>query len=122
MREAINIHGKDWKKVSKMVKTRNSKQCREHWKNTLDPSINKGPWTDEEDNILTEMLKTNPSGWSHIVPYLDHRTPLQARNRSIQLSSKKERKHIGASTLDSIELPSQYGFDLDDIYDGFNSF
>lgn len=31
---------------------RKGKQCRERWYNQLDPSINREPWTEEEERTL----------------------------------------------------------------------
>ena len=38
--------------MSKVGSKRTGKQCRTRWLNHLDPTINKGPWTPEEDRIL----------------------------------------------------------------------
>jgi len=43
---------KNWGEVASIIEGRTAKQCRERWKNHLDPSINKGPWTEDEDKQL----------------------------------------------------------------------
>uniref|UniRef100_A0AAZ1XC08 Uncharacterized protein n=1 Tax=Oreochromis aureus TaxID=47969 RepID=A0AAZ1XC08_OREAU len=40
---------KHWTLISKHLKGRLGKQCRDRWHNHLDPMINKSCWTDEED-------------------------------------------------------------------------
>lgn len=35
---------------------RRGKQCRERWNNYLDPEINRGEWTDEEDYKLLQIV------------------------------------------------------------------
>ena len=36
---------------------RTGKQCRTRWLNHLDPTINKGPWTKEEERTIYEAQK-----------------------------------------------------------------
>lgn len=43
-----------------------SKQCRERYINHLDPDLNKGAWTEEEDKILLELQPTNWNKWALI--------------------------------------------------------
>lgn len=46
----------DWGLISKQIPGRNAKQCRERWFLNLDPSINRGPWTPEEDEQLLNFV------------------------------------------------------------------
>ncbi|RLN79345.1 hypothetical protein BBJ28_00018926 [Nothophytophthora sp. Chile5] len=39
----------NWGQIAERIPGRTPKQCRERWKNHLDPAINKGPYTEEED-------------------------------------------------------------------------
>ena len=43
---------RNWAKCAKEVKTRNGKQCREHWFNKLAENVIKGNWTSEEDLLI----------------------------------------------------------------------
>jgi hypothetical protein len=54
-----------WKLVSERLYERNpaqskvfrtAKQCREHWNCFLNPSIQKGPWSIQEDRRLLEYV------------------------------------------------------------------
>ncbi|KAG6950852.1 hypothetical protein JG687_00013985 [Phytophthora cactorum] len=40
----------NWGQIAERIPGRTPKQCRERWKNHLDPAINKGPYTEEEDS------------------------------------------------------------------------
>lgn len=48
-------------------------QCRERWCNVLDPSLDKGQWTPEEDARLLELAVSNTGadgkarGWASVV-------------------------------------------------------
>ena len=51
----VQIHGtKKWSFIARQLNGRLGKQCRERWYNHLNPDINKGEWTDEEDRILLD--------------------------------------------------------------------
>ena len=47
--------GKHWARIASLLPGRTGKQCRERWCNNLDPSLKKGAWTAEEDQMILEM-------------------------------------------------------------------
>ncbi|KAL4116834.1 hypothetical protein PRIC2_012286 [Phytophthora ramorum] len=53
---------------------RTPKQCRERWKNHLDPAINKGPYTEEEDSVILTAQARLGNKWSQISQLLKGRT------------------------------------------------
>jgi hypothetical protein len=55
-----------WSTVADSLPGRVGKQCRERWFNHLDPSVKKGDWTPEEDDIIFEMQKQRGNKWSEI--------------------------------------------------------
>ena len=53
MIQLVQQHGtRHWGNIGKQLTGRTGKQCRERWHNQLDPSINKAPWTQEEEELL----------------------------------------------------------------------
>lgn len=48
------------------IATIRSKQCRERWCNHLDPQINKGAYTAEEDAVILDLQKELGNRWSYI--------------------------------------------------------
>ena len=55
-------HGIDsnkWTKISADIPGRNNKQCQERWCNHLDESVNKGPITGGERQILAAIYEEN---------------------------------------------------------------
>eukprot|EP01047_Picozoa_sp_COSAG01_P101788 COSAG01_NODE_31467_length_597_cov_0.819277_2_plen_129_part_01 len=45
---------------------RKGKQCRERWQNQLDPEVQKGPWTEREDELLIAAQKKHGNKWVDI--------------------------------------------------------
>ena len=56
---------KRWGDIGKCLIGRTGKQCRERWHNQLDPSINKKPWTEEEEQLLLR-LHDQFGTWPHL--------------------------------------------------------
>ena len=80
---AIKAHGsKSWVKVAHHVRGRTDVQCRERWCNILNPDLNCGPWTDEEDAKLREAVKVYGVGkWSDVAKVMFPRTDNQCWRR-----------------------------------------
>ena len=62
----VRAGGRTWKQVAQLLGGRTSKQCRERWCNHLDPSIKKGGWTDEEDQLLLDAQAQLGNRWCEI--------------------------------------------------------
>ena len=73
-----------WSEMAKRIPSRNGTQCRARWYNALDPSLNKGAWTEEEDRILIEAHATLGS------------SSLSARNIIITIIQITNNLHSGA--------------------------
>ena len=67
----VNVNGTgDWSLISDLLQNeRTGKQCRERWHNHLNPDVNKGEWTPEEDNILISMQKVFGNQWCKVKTY-----------------------------------------------------
>jgi hypothetical protein len=80
--ELVRQHGnKTWAIVAGALPMRTGKQCRERWHNHLDPAINKGEWTEEEDLQLIEVHRAMGNRWADIAKAIDGRTDNQIKNR-----------------------------------------
>ena len=86
----VQEHGaKDWTRIAENVPGRDQKQCRERWHNQLNPDINHGPWSENEDKILMDNHKTLGSKWSEYRTFLPGRTYLAIRDRWMSLMRSK---------------------------------
>jgi hypothetical protein len=72
---------KKWQKLSDLLPGRIGKQCRERWRNHLDPSIDHSPWTTEEDNHLIELHRQFGNSWVRISALMRNRSDNAVKNR-----------------------------------------
>lgn len=79
--ELVNLYGKSWCQIAKEFKSRNGKQIRDRYLNVLDPSINKGKFTKEEDELLTKLYKQYGPKWAIISTFFPNRTTDMIKNR-----------------------------------------
>lgn len=82
-----------WDKASEgMGYTRNSIQCRERWKNFLDPSLRFGPWTPEEDECLLRLHAEFGKQWKRFTGTLIGRSAQRIRRRFAILENRQHRQ------------------------------
>eukprot|EP01127_Copromyxa_protea_P023330 TRINITY_DN8709_c0_g1_i1.p1 TRINITY_DN8709_c0_g1~~TRINITY_DN8709_c0_g1_i1.p1 ORF type:complete len:655 (+),score=155.84 TRINITY_DN8709_c0_g1_i1:32-1996(+) len=81
--KAVEQYGaKNWKKIAELVPGRSDVQCLHRWQKVLNPALIKGPWTDEEDEKVKELVATyGPKKWSLIASFLPGRIGKQCRER-----------------------------------------
>ena len=78
----IEIHGpKDWEDCGRFIQGRKGKQCREHWKNCLNPTLLKGDWTPEEDFLIMFFYQKCNGSWNKIIPLFNGRIENSVKNR-----------------------------------------
>ena len=83
LRTAVEEYGRrHWIAISGRLPGRTDLQCHHRWSKVLDPDINKGPWTREEDTQLAEMVKLHSTkGWARVASGVPNRTAKQCRER-----------------------------------------
>lgn len=89
---AVNVYGFDWKRVAACVNGRSAKQCRDRYRLKLDPSINHGPWTQEEDDKLLSLHNEMGRCWTKIAKLLPGRTENAVKSRYSSLFRAKTKE------------------------------
>jgi hypothetical protein len=77
---------KDWIKVASVMRTRNARQCRERYKNYLDPDLRRGSWTAQEDELLETKHQEYGAKWNKIARFFVNRSDISLRNRWMVLA------------------------------------
>ncbi|CDY54377.1 BnaAnng13080D [Brassica napus] len=83
LRQAVcKFNGKSWKKIAEFFPDRTEVQCLHRWQKVLNPDLIKGPWTQQEDEKIIELVeKYGPAKWSIISDSLPGRIGKQCRER-----------------------------------------
>ncbi|KAG5553922.1 hypothetical protein RHGRI_011703 [Rhododendron griersonianum] len=81
--------GRSWKKIdidlytAEFFPDRSDVQCLHRWQKVLHPELVKGPWTQEEDDKIIELVaEFGPAKWSLIAQSLPGRIGKQCRERT----------------------------------------
>ena len=53
---------------------RSTKQCRNRWFNSLDPSVNHNDWSPEEEHMIYDLQKQHGNKWAEIAKHLNRRS------------------------------------------------
>lgn len=82
LRSLVEIHGTHkWALFEKYIPGRLGKQCRERWHEVLDPSIKSGPWSEEEEKLLTECRIKFGNRWVEIAKLIPGRPANSVKNK-----------------------------------------
>lgn len=82
----------NWTLIASFVEGRNGKQCRERWLNHHNPSLYKGVFTAEEDEIILSQQKIRGNDWSSIAQLLPGRSANHVKNRFRVLLNKMKKE------------------------------
>lgn len=67
--------------LNKNINERKPFQLRERWNYYLNPALNRGAWTPEEDDKIAQMYKEFGPKWAKIAKFLSGRSAQDIRNR-----------------------------------------
>jgi hypothetical protein len=81
LRELVQKYGlTDWNRIASKLRKRGVRQCRDRWFNYLSPEVVNGPWTPQEDELLSEKVKQFGRTWKVIATFFPGRTDINVKN------------------------------------------
>eukprot|EP01110_Echinostelium_bisporum_P003164 TRINITY_DN17716_c0_g1_i1.p1 TRINITY_DN17716_c0_g1~~TRINITY_DN17716_c0_g1_i1.p1 ORF type:complete len:405 (+),score=98.91 TRINITY_DN17716_c0_g1_i1:48-1217(+) len=107
---AVVVNGEgNWKKIAQSLNDRSHLQCLHRWQKVLNPSLVKGPWKEEEDNTLVELVeKYGAKDWSSIASNIPGRIGKQCRERWFNHLSPEVRKTNWSPEEDRIIIEAHH--------------
>ena len=82
LRTMVAAHGKQWSLIASHIPGRTPSQVAARWEKCIDPAIQKGPFTAEEDALIVEYVSKNgPRSWPRITQFIPERSSKQCRER-----------------------------------------
>jgi hypothetical protein len=90
--DLVDEYGTDhWCTIAFIMQTRNPRQCRERYKNYLDPALRTDSWTAEEDALLEQKYEELGRKWNKIGKFFANRSDNALRNRWMLLDRHRRR-------------------------------
>ncbi|XP_021743388.1 uncharacterized protein LOC110709474 [Chenopodium quinoa] len=109
LKVAVTLFGhKSWHRIASFVPGRTQAQCRERWVNVLDPSLNRGQWTEEDDMRLIKAIQEHGYCWSKVAACVPLRTDNQCRRRWMRLFPNDVLRLKAAKDIEKAALISNF--------------
>ncbi|SGZ49692.1 CIC11C00000000516 [Sungouiella intermedia] len=113
-RKTLTAQNVDWETVAEVFDdTRRGKDCRKRWTSSLDPSLRRGKWTDEEDRKLMELYNQYGPLWQQVALEIEGRTEHQCLKRFLEVLDPAQRNRLApwseAEEVKLIRLVKQHG-------------
>jgi hypothetical protein len=114
LRRLVTANGeKSWNEIAAMMRGRTARQVRERYQHYLNPTVNVGSWTPEEDALLLQMFEVYGPQWSILRQFFNSRSCVNIKNRWTTLVSQARKaawehgreRPDAASTVTSPVLP-----------------
>lgn len=121
----VNQYGKTnkWNEIAQMLGNGfNSRQCRERYQNYLNPELNNGPYSQEEDDLLISLVGKYGNKWSIIHSSFVGRSEVSVKNRWTHLKRKMNKLNkVKESELKQIVHEEKQEEDIGSMFD-FNNY
>lgn len=114
-----------WTTISSYMEKRNARQCKDRYTSYLSPTINNGPYSEEEDDLLRKKYNEIGPKWVKISKFFPNRTDISVKCRWAVLNRRdmklKEKKLCNIHSNNSKQKSQKKTNYDDDFYDGSDS-
>lgn len=88
LKNLFGIFGSDWMAVSKKMRNRSPRQCRDRYLTYLRDDLKVGDWSKDEDEFLLKCQMEMGNKWVNIAKLFGNRTDTSIKNRFNHLKQK----------------------------------
>ncbi|OHS96337.1 Myb-like DNA-binding domain containing protein [Tritrichomonas foetus] len=81
----------NWNEIAVKMIGRTARQCRERYRNYLQPGINNGPWSQEEEELLEQKYREFGPQWCKLVKFFPNRSDVNIKNHYTCLLNRQSR-------------------------------
>jgi hypothetical protein len=102
---------KGWMTIAQYMKRRTARQCRERYKNYLSPAVSNRPWSEAEDELLTQKVAEYGQKWSLIAGSFDSRSDVNVKNRwsaILQRNARVQKSRLTGGAMATVEPPELF--------------
>jgi len=85
--------------IAPHMTNREGKQCRERWRNNLDPNLNKSMWSVEEERVAREAHEKLGNKWAKIAKFLPGRSDNDVKNHFYAIKRSKSQSELSNKRL-----------------------
>lgn len=131
LRQLVQIHGDHgrWGEIARTLGNgRTLRQCRERYKNYLSPHLRNGPWTPEEEKLLTEKYNEIGPHWSKMTKFFDGRSDVNIKNHYVTMITRETKAELASREINkaesnqSCELACSYfDMEMDNLLEEFRN-
>ncbi|KAI9470868.1 MAG: Homeodomain-like protein [Benjaminiella poitrasii] len=89
--ESMTEDNLPWSRIAQNIPNRTGIQCQARWTEALDPSVRKGRWKKEEDDLLKIGVERFGCCWIRVAGSIPGRTQRQCRTRWNQIQTKRQK-------------------------------
>lgn len=75
-----------WSKIAHELKNKTSKQCKDRWKNYVNPALNHNEFSEEEDELLMKKVNEVGTRWTIVKDFFPDRSINNIRYRWLNLN------------------------------------